>query len=180
MFCTVLCSALSRKWTHSSMGNHIKNTVQWHLYPLSYCAVGVTLICIWLCKILHICSPLWRSLSLFFPSCHALFFIYLCSKCHPPPLRVVWSPFCCPSCAWSWSSTPADVGANAVASLSPKRVPARRQLMRSTTSPQCWWEDRPVRAWGTHVVRGRTPVAHWASGKHQFWMGKSMVWLVGD
>lgn len=74
MFCTVLCSALSRKWTHSSMGDHIKNTVQWHLYPLSYCAVGVTLICIWLCKILHICSPLWRSLSLFFPSCHALFF----------------------------------------------------------------------------------------------------------
>lgn len=126
----------------------------------------------------YLFSPLTFPLSVFSPPVIP-FFLYLCSKCHPPLLRVVWLPFCCPFCVWSWSSTPADVGANAVASLSPKRVPARRQLMRSTTSPQCWWEDRPVRAWGTHVVRGRTPVAHWASGRHQFWMGTSRVWLVG-
>lgn len=89
----------------------------------------------------------------------------------PSSLRVGWSPFCCPSCVWSWSSTPAGAGVNAVASLSPRRAPVRRRLMRSTTSPQCWWEDRPVRACGTRAVKAPTPVVPWAFGRHPSWTG---------
>lgn len=89
----------------------------------------------------------------------------------PPHPRAGWLPFCCPSCVWSWSSTPAGAGVNAVASLSPRRAPVRRLLMRSTTSPQCWWEDRPVRAWGTRAVKALIPAAPWVYGRHPFWTG---------
>lgn len=99
------------------------------------------------------------------------------SKCPPPPTRAGWLPSCCPSCAWSWSSTPADAGANVVGSRSPRRVPAPRPRMRSTTSRPCWWEVRPARAWGTPAGRGPTPVAPSASGRRPFWTGKQCCQL---
>lgn len=98
------------------------------------------------------------------------------SSCQPPPTRAVWLPSCCPSCVWSWSSTPAGVGANVVGSRSPRRVPALRPPTRSTTSHPCWWAVRPVRAWGTPAGRGPTPAAPSASGRRPFWTGKSRVW----
>lgn len=125
----------------------------------------------------HYFDPFWSYSSyLFLPfsassplPCHPL--CILCSTHHPPPLRVGWSPFCCPSCVWSWSSTPGGAGVNAVASLSPRRAPVRRRLMRSTTSPQCWWEDRPARAWGTRAVKAPIPAAPWVFERHPFWTG---------
>lgn len=105
------------------------------------------------------------------------FFFCLSSKCHPPPLRAGWLPFCCPSSAWSWSSTLAGAGVNAAASLSPRRARVLRQLMRSTTSHQCWWEARHARAWGTPGVRVQTPAVPSVSGRHRFWMGTSRVWM---
>lgn len=104
--------------------------IQLHLQPFWFCAVDITLIYIRV-------SPLWRSFSPL---------SYLNYKRHPPLLRVGWLPFCCLFSAWSWSCTPAGAGVNAAASLSHRRVLVRRQLMRSTTSPQCWWEAKPVRA----------------------------------
>lgn len=105
------------------------------------------------------------------------FFFCLSSKCHPPPLRAGWLPFCCPSSAWSWSSTLAGAGVNAAASLSPRRARVLRQLMRSTTSHQCWWEARHARVWGTPGVRVQTPAVPSVSGRHRFWMGTSRVWM---
>lgn len=123
-----------------------------------------------------------HSLSLCLPL--SLLFFLLCpfflSKCHSPPSRVEWSPFCCPSCAWSWSCTPAGAGVNVAASRSPRRAPVLRQLMKFTTSPQCWWGARPGRAWGTPGDRGQTPAVPSASGRHQFWMGTSRVWVDGN
>lgn len=89
---------------------------------------------------LTLCS---LSPSLF--SCHPVF--CLCSKrCRPPRFRVEWSPFCCQSCALSWSCILAGGGVNAAASLSLRRVPALRQPMRFTISHRCWWEVRPAKA----------------------------------
>lgn len=149
------------------------------IQPFSHCAVGFTAFTLIWISAWQDFSPLTlTSLSALFSS--ALFFACLCSKCHPAPLRAGWSPSCCPSCAWSWSSTPAGAGVNAVASLSHRRAPAPRRLTRSTTSPRCWWEARPGRAWGTPGVRGRTPAAPSASGRLRFWMGTSRVWADGD
>lgn len=141
----------------------------------------LTLIHILLGKILWLCSRLWLSVLSAYPSpllsLLSLFFPPLCSKRHPPPLRAGWSPSCCPSCAWSWSYTLAGAGVSAAASLSPRRAPVPRRLMRSTTSHQCWWEARPERAWGIPGVRGRTPAVPSASERHRFWMGTSSVWV---
>lgn len=146
------------------------------LFP--HCTVGLTLIDTGLGSILpfDVASLLF---FFFFSPLAMPFFVHLCSKCQPPPLRAGWSPFCCPSCVWSWSSTPAGAGVNVVGSRSPRRAPAPRPLMRSTTSPLCWWEARPARAWGIPAVRGRTPAAPWAFERHRFWTGKRAVWFDG-
>lgn len=119
-----------------------------------------------------------HSVSIFFFNIFLSLSLCVCSKCHPLSLRVEWSPFCCPSCVWSWSSIPAGAGVNAAASLNPRRAPAPRRPMRFTTSPRCWWEARPGKVWGTRGVRVPT-AAPSASERRPYWMGTiGKFWLL--
>lgn len=91
------------------------------------------------------------------------------------PCRVVWSLFCCPSCVWCWSCTLVDAGVNVAGYLSRRRALVLKQPMRFTTSPRCWWVDRPGKVWEILAGRATTRAAPSASVRLRSWTGTNMT-----
>lgn len=116
--------------------------------------------------------PLWNTSEHMLKIAVSFYSLYIHFLC---PCRVVWSLFCCPSCVWCWSCTLVDAGVNVAGYLSRRRALVLKQPMRFTTSPRCWWVDRPGKVWEILAGRATTRAAPSASVRLRSWTGTSMT-----